>query len=174
MNTNKSIFVSQHLIAIELGDIFSESKKEMLLKTKGNLAYLPTPATLYEKDIVENYNSGYSLGSQTNSLGKLNTEFPTGNLFKTSRRSRFVSSTDPSVLLDNTQDTSIEVPHFICNILNSKLSRYSQFKTSSDDSFINYYENNLKRIEHPWADFISSLGRNETNYFIDIAKFNSA
>jgi hypothetical protein len=153
MNTNKSIFLSQHYLAIELGEILQPEMKKFLESTKGNITYFPTPSIIYDKDMVETYSA------QTYSCSK-------GNLFKTSGRSRFGFNNGEE--LDSTQNDSIEVPDFICNILNKNLSRYSHFK-SCDDSFLDQKVFKFPS-SHPWAEFMTSLN----GEFINLAKFNSA
>jgi hypothetical protein len=165
MNTDKTIFLSQHYIAIEIGNIFNEEKRKLLESTKESITFLPTPSTLYTKDIVVSYSKRGEALSFTN-----------GNLFKTSKQSRFnFINSDDSVgaSLNTTIDSSIDVPEFICKIINSKLSRYPHFK-ACDDSFISSDMSSRTNLpqEHPWVEFITSLNRNED--FIDLVKFNSA
>jgi len=52
MNTNKSIFLSQHYLAMKIANIFNEQVKSALIAMKSNKSFFPTPASLYEKDIV--------------------------------------------------------------------------------------------------------------------------
>jgi hypothetical protein len=156
MNTDKSIFVSQHYLAIEIGNVFDDQKRKLLEATAGDKTYLPTPSTLYSKELVESYT-------------KPKLTISNGSLFKTSKRSRF-----SFINKDSSNDTtanSIEVPDFICNILNKELSSYSKFKCC-DDSLLSSEKlfNNCPN-DHPWADFVASLS---SDNFINLAKFNSA
>lgn len=94
MNTNKSIFVSQHLIAIELANIYNKDIKIKFLNTGNTITFLPSPATIYDKEIVINND-------------KLENR---GYIYKTSDKSRFFDL-DSSI---STND-SVEVPEFICS-----------------------------------------------------------
>ena len=53
MNTNKTIFLSQHILAMRIADIFNENRKIFLISLKTNISFFPTPATIYEKEIVK-------------------------------------------------------------------------------------------------------------------------
>lgn len=53
MNSNKSIFLSQHFLAMKIVDVFNDQVKSALMETKVNKTLFPTPASLYEKDIVK-------------------------------------------------------------------------------------------------------------------------
>jgi hypothetical protein len=159
MNTNKSIFISQQFLAIQLGGVFDPEKRKHLESTYSDLTYLPTPSTVYSKELVESYSKNNKIYNYTN-----------GSLFKTSKRSRFIFIDNSGSDSVDTIDNSIEVPDFICNILNKGLSRFSKFK-ACDDSFLSSERLYLVPNEHPWADFIASLS---SENFINLAKFNSA
>lgn len=53
MNTNKSIFLSQHYLAMRVADIFNTQVKSALIAMKSNKTFFPTPATFYDKEIVK-------------------------------------------------------------------------------------------------------------------------
>lgn len=53
MNTNKAIFLSQHIFAMKIADIFNERIKKALISTKTNKTNFPPPAVIFEKEIVQ-------------------------------------------------------------------------------------------------------------------------
>jgi hypothetical protein len=53
MNINKSIFLSQHYLAMKIADVFNEQVKSSLLAMKANKTFFPTPASLYDKEVVK-------------------------------------------------------------------------------------------------------------------------
>jgi hypothetical protein len=154
MNTNKSIFVSQHLIAIEMANIYNIEIKTKFLETSTNITCLPTPSTIYDKEIV--------ISNKKTIIENR------GYLYKTSKQSRFsFNGLDSSI---STDDSVIEVPEFVCNILNRKLSKFSLFKNLDDtflysDTLLNFNEN------HPWAKFILAFKDKDESF---LTKFNSA
>lgn len=52
MNGDSSIFLQQQIQAIELADILSEKTKYLLKQMKQNKTILPSPHTIYDKEIV--------------------------------------------------------------------------------------------------------------------------
>ncbi len=55
MNNNKNIFANQHILAIKLSDICSESKRIELEGIKNIKTIFPNVYTVYNKDIVQSY-----------------------------------------------------------------------------------------------------------------------
>jgi hypothetical protein len=142
------------LIAIRLADIYKVDLKINFLETRNNKTFLPTPSTIYDKEIVID-NDRTVIENR-------------GNLYKTSNKSRF--SFERLNSSTSTDDSFVEVPEFVSSILNKKLSKFSMFK-KLDDTFL-YRDTLLDCNEnHPWAKFIMALDDRDISF---LNKFNSA
>ena len=248
MNVNKSIFLSQQMIAMKEADIFNIEIKNKLIARKfsNNLTVLPPPYTIYDKDIVKDQTRSvvinqvesdkdkvqdkavlYELCSKSTAAHgsastyeylrdncKLDYENNFGikpvvnlnKLYAPKNRSRFDFVKDNSTInlnniamfnscsstnsLNTTQDSQVEIPNFVNNLICKKVSRFTYFKnlTRDDEDFI-YFDRNLIREyseNNPWALFIIN-NRKDKNIFPDelktliekdklqiIRKFNSA
>ena len=159
MNTNKSIFLSQHVIAIEISKIYDLDVRERILSTINNFTYLPNPASIFEKDVVQKNHKSNLI--QNNSI-----------FFKTSKHSRFGFVNEKLNSSQSTNDNdSIEIPDYITKIVYKKFSRFSLSK-DIDGQFIDTIIMKKYDENDPWAKFIISLYDKE--HFILLTKFNSA
>lgn len=185
MSTNKSIFVYQHLLAMDIAEILNEDKKKKLLLMKSNKTFLPSPHTIYDKEIViehckkmsiqkeftinPNNQKAESIISSTSddtlssisssSSNQTNTNMITQSTmfsrFKPREQSRF------NFVNSDKSEPNIEVPSFIRHLLSKKFTRYTFFKKLiKDDEDLTYFDKHLIREyseNNPWARFILSF-----------------
>jgi hypothetical protein len=77
MNTNKSIFLSQQIIAMKEADIFNPEIKKRIMDTKIFKTVLPGPFTIYDKEIVKDQakkmlgNLYFNMGININTNGNM-------------------------------------------------------------------------------------------------------
>lgn len=165
MNTNKSIFVSQHFLAMNVAQIFNPEKHSKLIAMKANKTFFPSPHTIYEKDIVIEQRK--KLGC---TFGDINC--------KKREKSRFDFASRAAL------NEPVEVPDFISKLIQKNISMFLKMKkftplldtycfvnnssTSKDDERINYFtfcDKNLLREyneNNHWARFVISHNNNET------------
>jgi hypothetical protein len=187
MNTNKSIFASQHILAMKVADIFNIGKKERFLAMKNNKTQLPSPHTIYEKEIVIEYLRSISSGSDNFVNHKAKKVITISRLFRQREKSRFGFAAKTEKNDSITQ--GIEVPSFISKLISKTFSMYSLSERPSkvDDEIFYNDENSQKKISErdEWAEFIYSFNGglkndksmrklSENEEFILLNKFNSA
>jgi hypothetical protein len=292
MNINKSIFLSQQIIAMKESDIFNPEIRGKLMETKIYKTVLPGPFTIYDKEIVkdqtsllcgninfnlklttnmnvnhlkpeervtlEEFSSKSTAAESTISSGEFqfsnlreadnsnsnsenvpdsinclinNTNYNNfsennqnkshtinsvtastpNKLFRSREKSRFnfvkenfnsnlnsldninlaiFNSCESTNSLNTTQDSQVEIPNFVNDLIYKKVSRFSFFKNfAKDDQDFTYFDSNLIREyteNNPWALFIINGMPNKSTLHKDLKsliekeqleylkKFNSA
>lgn len=156
MNTNKSIFISQHIMAINLADIYNDEKKEKLLLTRLDKTKLPAPWTIFEKDIV--LDQGKPKDFNTCGLSQFNSSSTNGlSQFNSS------SSSSPVLLNFNSQNNvTAENGKMFRKKDRSRFFSYSKDSTK-DNSIVSTNSNNNDSIEVP--DFVSFLVSKNTSRY---------
>lgn len=190
MSTNKSIFSSQQLLAMNTANIFCPERKRQLLKTSQANTYLPCIASIYEKEIVmdqlsiRNSENDQKVRTSDCSPMSFSTKDPVnvGKIFTQRSESRFVFSKKNSISSVETDDCSVNVPSYISSLISKKCLRFAFFREMSiDDEDLLYKDTGIiRRYEEKedWAQFLishSGFSRKESlDNFSFLNKFNSA
>jgi hypothetical protein len=161
MNANKSIFLSQHIYAMKIANIFDpEIRKKILAKIDKTV--FPAVCTLYQKEIVL---QRMKMDENTFCIQDENYEFcqasPTkSRLYQQKETSRF------NFVSNKSNEKPIEIPKFVTYLISKNFSRFSQFRTfkKCNDDDLSYYDKALVKPYadgHNWARSIVSICNNE-------------
>lgn len=159
MNANKSIFLSQHIYAMKIANIFDpEVRKKILVKIDKTV--FPAACTLYQKEIVlqrmkMDENANYLLGENYD-FCQVSSKSP---LYQQKETSRF------NFVSNKINEKPIEVPKFVTYLISKNFSRFSHFRsfTKCNDD-LSYYDSALVKPYadgHNWARSIVSICNNE-------------
>jgi len=187
MNTNKSIFTSQHYLAMRVADIFNPEKKNRLFMTRQVHTVFPSPFTIYSKDIVIDQLRRASEDSATLSTNKSsldnNLSYHLTPIFRERKTSRF------GFCISSNNDEGVRIPSFVSYILAKKCSQlafYNSYNLKGEDP--TYLDKTLIREysdNNPWArEIIGNCGNEKILIQIErlaekeqmniLMKFNSA
>jgi hypothetical protein len=153
MNTNKSIFTSQHYLAMRVADIFNPQKKNRLFMTRQVNTVFPSAFTIYSKDIVldqlrRTSEDSATLSTHTCSFDNTLTHSVTP-VFRERKTSRF------GFCISSSNDEGIRIPSFVSYILAKKCTQLAFYKSHNlndedhlylDKSLVREYSDN-----NPWA-----------------------
>jgi hypothetical protein len=189
MNINKSIFTSQHLLAMNIAGIFNPEKKERLLLTRLNKTYFPSPNSIYTKDMVIDQlrrrgDDSASFSTNNSSLDN----YESSPVFRQRSSSRF------NFTLPTLEDT-VDIPQFVSVLIAKKCSQFTRIssnasfcKSYQNEDDLTYFDGNLIREyseNNPWArDIVGNCGNERIRIQIEklaekeqmeiLKKFNSA
>lgn len=159
MNVNKSIFLSQHILAMKIANIFDSEVKAKINQTNHCKTIFPAPFTLYEKEIV--LQRMQKMDENLNSIDSFEIDLSPckSPLYKQKETSRF------NFVSMNLQEEPIEIPKFVTYLISKNFSRFSSFRSftkSSDD--LSFYDRALIKPYadgNNWAKSIISICNNE-------------
>lgn len=152
---NKDLFANQHIMAIELSNIFNKAKKSKIetLKSKGTI--FPNASTVYSKDVVVNYTQKENWGCAKTTNFKVPISIMSlGNLYQRKEKSRFDfsknSAVDPQYL--------IQVPEPVSDFLRVNLKKSILLRKEQED-VSQYYFSQFKanEAEDSWASLVTTL-----------------
>ena len=182
MNNNKNIFANQHILAIKLSDIYSESKRIELEGIKNLKTIFPNAYSVYNKDIVQNYiklylnnnnenlenickkieNNDNNLVFENNNNNNNNDKNNKKTYLSINSLHKIFSSRDKSrfsFVNDKNNVNSlykIDVPISIRNFISEKLN-YSKITQKETNDIIDYYFSHSYKINDKWDYLISTL-----------------
>ena len=199
MNSNKEIFASQHVMAIELSQILtSKSIKDHIINVIGKRKTIfPNASTVYEKDIVKKYISEHNLehdtahldnNSQTESAPKrkvmsiLNLD----KIYNKKDKSRFDFAVSNN---ENNVNYNIDIPEKISDFLTEKFKRSILFNKEKEEVSQYFFSmpSKGKDAEDRWSNLLTTLEMyssfdehinmniiSQNDDIILVSKFNSA
>ena len=149
MNSNKKIFASQHVMAIELSGILtSQSKKDYLTNIVSKQSTIfPNAYSVYDKEIVHDYiNSHSDPASNVNNHKKIMTL----NQLRNKSRFDFVNSD---------KEKEIDIPEKISEYITEEFVRSCLFKKEKEELSQYYFAMKPKanEAEDRWASLLSTL-----------------
>ena len=182
MNNNKNIFANQHILAIKLSDIYSESKRIELEGIKNLKTIFPNAYSVYNKDIVQNYiklylnnnnenlenickkieNNDNKIVFENNNNNNNNDKNNKKTYLSINSLHKIFSSRDKSrfsFVNDKNNVNSlykIDVPISIRNFISEKLN-YSKITQKETNDIIDYYFSHSYKINDKWDYLISTL-----------------
>ena len=182
MNNNKNIFANQHILAIKLSDIYSESKRIELEGIKNLKTIFPNAYSVYNKDIVQNYiklylnnnnenlenickkieNNDNNLVFENNNNNNNNDKNNKKTYLSINSLHKIFSSRDKSrfsFVNDKNNVNSlykIDVPISIRNFISEKLN-YSKITQKETNDIIDYYFSHSHKLNDKWDYLISTL-----------------
>jgi CCR4-NOT transcription complex subunit 4 len=197
MNSNKEIFASQHVMAIELSQILtSKSIKDHIINVIGKRKTIfPNPSTVYEKDIVKKYIAEHNLkqddahldnNSQTESSPKrkVMSILDLDKIYNKKDKSRFdfaVSNTENNV------NYNIDIPEKISDFLTEKFKRSILFNKEKEEVSKYFFSlpSKGRDAEDRWFNLLTTLEMyssfdehmniiSQNDDTILVSKFNSA
>ena len=201
MNSNKKIFASQHVMAIEISGILtSESKRNYLMNyvSKKDTIF-PNASSVYDKDIVHSYIEEHkdnpSIIKETDISKKKKAVSIIGlsKLYEKKEKSRFDFAANNLVEEKKSEieeeAKKIEIPEKISEFLTQNFVRSCLFKKEKDELSEYYFSMKPKanEAEDRWSSLLSTLNVysslenttqmktiNKSDNIILVSKFNSS
>lgn len=156
MNGNKSLFACQHIMAIELSNILNENIKSELEKKKDIKTVFPNAYSVYDKNIVKEYQSKCNINNNKpipNKKKDCLTILGVDKLYKRSTESRFFTPKKPAL-----NEYKIDIPVQISNFISVNFKK-SILLQKEQDEVSQYYFSRVKANEAvaSWDSLINTL-----------------
>jgi hypothetical protein len=148
MNVNKSIFLSQQIIAIKEADIFNPEVKRKILDSREFQTVLPGTHTIYDKEIVKDQ-ARLVLGN----LGSLGT--PTSQIKTFTNEERAALEEFSSKSTAGESSISVSDYNYMSQFNSGNLSRgdFENSKLNYENNYCNYNNNNNNNFTNPSSYF---------------------
>ena len=164
MNSNKEIFASQHVMAIELSQILtSKSIKERIMNVIGKRKTIfPNASTVYEKDIVKKYIAEHNLNQDAAHLETENVPkrkvvsiIDLDKIYNKKDKSRF----DFAVTNIDNVNYNVNIPDKISDFLTEKFKRSILFNKEKEEVSQYFFSISPKGkdAEDRWSTLLTTL-----------------